>query len=513
MQSIVTVSDLSLELPNGHVLFQHLHFSLSRKLTALVGPNGIGKTCLAKMLSEEIAPTDGKIHRHASVIYFPQRELPPNCSVADYLAEDEWSLLREQLLQNIASEQMCTHLSGGQWMRVRLAKKLGNHYLILDEPTNDLDREGRSALLQFLKNFDGGALLISHDRECLRLCDEVLELSKQGIAKYGDGWISYEESKSRERQQLQSQLDTATRERDATFKDRQEQILRQEKRGRRGQAIAERGGMPKILVGARKRRAQVTSGKIDVETFQASQESVRNAHEAFQNLKIDPVMYADLVGDKIPEQKLVVEAVGFNIHFDRWLYSEDLHFTWRGNIRKALKGPNGSGKTALLRAIQGEKLKSRGELRLGGLKSLYIDQKCANLDESLTVFENVREVSILDDSEIRNGLAKFLFHKEAVFQKVATLSGGERLRAALAKGFLSVEKPELLILDEPTNNLDLVNIEFLERVLREFGGALLVISHDEVFLKNAEVTEEFILGGAPPLDTPRHSSRPDNRNK
>lgn len=111
------------------------------------------------------------------------------------------------------------------------------------------------------------------------------------------------------------------------------------------------------------------------------------------------------------------------------------------------------------------------------------------------MFENVRAVSSAGESEIRNGLAQFLFANDAVFQKVSELSGGERLRASLARGLLSTQKPELMVLDEPTNNLDLVNIQFLEQVVSEFRGAVIVISHDEKFLRNCSVSQELLVRG------------------
>jgi ATPase subunit of ABC transporter with duplicated ATPase domains len=237
----------------------------------------------------------------------------------------------------------------------------------------------------------------------------------------------------------------------------------------------------------------VSTGKVDAETAARAEKSVQEAHEALAEVKNDPVMYAGLLGEGIPAQKLVAEARGLNIRFDGWLFAQDLNFAWRGNLRMALKGKNGSGKSTLLAAVMGRRFEMRGELRSGSLRTLYIDQRASLLDESKSVFENVRESANLTDAEIRNGLAKFLFVKEAVFQKVSELSGGERLRAALARGFLGVEKPELLILDEPTNNLDLANVEFLENLAREFPGALIAVSHDEVFLRNCGITESLHL--------------------
>jgi ATPase subunit of ABC transporter with duplicated ATPase domains len=495
MSTIISLRDVTFELPNGRELFQNLTFSLDTGITALVGPNGVGKTTLARLLSKELEPSSGTIRRQGAITFFPQRKEPEAISVDEFLgSEYTWSMLGENLLEGISREALCSTLSGGQWMRVRLARTLDDHYLILDEPTNDLDRTGRNLIMQFLRERTGGALLISHDRECLGLCEEVLELSNRGLSKFGGGWLAYTEQKERERENLGQALDQARRDRDAAIANRHEQLAKQEKRNRRGAESAARGGTPKILLGARKRKAQASTGKLDSSTLDRANEAVRDLHEAFSELKVDPVMYADLVAHEIPAQKLIAEASDFNIRFQDWIYPNDLHFSWRGNLRLALKGDNGSGKSTLLKAILGESLETRGTLRRGNLTTLSIDQRCSSLDDEKTIFENIQDACSLNESEIRNGLAKFLFVRESVLQKVKDLSGGERLRAALALGFLSKEKPELIILDEPTNNLDLVNVEFLENLVREFKGALIVISHDEVFLKNCDVNQVFEPG-------------------
>jgi ATPase subunit of ABC transporter with duplicated ATPase domains len=492
MHLIVTGSDVSFEFPNGRTLFTGLNFSIESKLTALVGPNGVGKTSLAGLLTGELEPTKGVIRRHGAIILFAQRQPPAPVPVDEFLGLDYvWTAIGHELLAGIKPQTLCTHLSGGQWMRARLARALTDQFLILDEPTNDLDREGRDALLRFLRERPGGSLLISHDRECLQLCEEVFELSNRGLSKFGGDWSSYMEARELERDNLWQALQNAKRERDTTQTARIEQTARQEKRNRQGTKTASRGGMPKILIGARKRRAQTTTGKIDVSTLRRANDAVRAAHEAFAELKIDPTMYAELMGREIPEQKLIAETRGFNIRFQDWIYPKDLDLSWRGNVRIALKGGNGSGKSSLLKMIMGANFETRGEFRAGRVNTLYLDQRCDILDDTKSIFENVRDASLLSESEIRNGLAKFLFAKETVFQNVASLSGGERLRAALARGLLSTEKPELLILDEPTNNLDLANIEFLERLVAGFRGAVIIISHDEVFLKNCRATTEF----------------------
>jgi ATPase subunit of ABC transporter with duplicated ATPase domains len=494
MASIVTARGVSFELPNGRALFDNLSFSVDDERSALVGPNGVGKTTLARLLTGELAPARGTIGRHAPITLFAQRQLPAPVAVADHLATAyAWSELGEQLLDGIDRETPCASLSGGQWMRVRLACALDDRFLVLDEPTNDLDREGREALLRFLRGRPGGVLVISHDRECLAACNVIFELSSRGLARFGGTWDEYIGARQRERDGLAASLDQAKRRRDAARAERVAERARQDKRNRRGEAEAARGGIPKIVLGGRKSRAQVTTGKRDVAAGERLDEAVRAAHEAFSQLKVDPVMYADLVGDALAAQKLVAEARDFNVRFDGWVYRADLSFAWRGNVRVAIRGGNGTGKSTLLRALVGDALVTRGTLRRGELVTLYVDQRLAQLDDERSVLDNVRAVSPASDRELRNGLARFLFAKEAVFQRVGDLSGGERLRAALAQGFLRDDKPELLVLDEPTNNLDLANIEFLEALVRQFRGALVVVSHDEVFLERCGVTDELAV--------------------
>jgi ATPase subunit of ABC transporter with duplicated ATPase domains len=422
MSSIV-VRGVSLEL-NGRTLFSDLDFVLGNGLTALVGANGVGKTCLARVIAGELPASAGIVRRDGPVHLFPQRATPPEVSVATYLQEHEWSLKAERLLRGIDRDSDCSELSGGQWMRVRLARALNDDYMILDEPTNDLDREGRAAIADVMRHRTGGTLVISHDRGCLQLCDAILELSNRGLMRVGGGWTEYLAARQLERERLSAALEGARRERDLAREHRFEQIARQERRNRRGAAAAARGDIPRLIAGGRKRRAQVTSGKVDVATLARAEASVLAAHAAFAAIKVEPVMYADLIAAQLPAQKLVAEADGFNIRLGRWLYATDLDFSWRGNVRVALQGANGSGKSTLLRALRGESLETRGQLRRGRLATLYLDQRCSVLDERASVFDNVRAVSAGTNSDVRTGLARFLFTGDAVFQKVSDLSGG-----------------------------------------------------------------------------------------
>lgn len=490
MQSYVVVNNVCLDLPNGRNLFNNINFTLGAKLSALVGPNGVGKTSLAKLITGEVASTSGDIRRNGDVAYLPQREVADVVTVADYLASRYvWSMIGDKLLADIDQNRLCTQLSGGEWMRVRLAAVINEQYLILDEPTNDLDRKAKKILVEFLQEYQYGVLLISHDRELLQRCDQILELSNRGIQKYGGNWQFYEFEKEREREQSQNSLERAKKEKEKAVVKRQLQVERQDKRNSKGRKAALEGGMPKILLGARKRQAMETTGKVDSKTMDAVTSKVKEAQEAFNAIKIDPIMYADLIGSEIPSSKIVVEARDFNVNLGRKLFQSNLNFSWKGSFRIAIKGDNGSGKTTLLNALTGKNLPCVGELRLGGVTTMYLDQQCSMINDSLSVIDNVRTYSNLSESELRGGLAKFLFMADSVFQKGDLLSGGERLRAALACGLLAKDKVELIILDEPTNNLDIKNISFLEGLIAHFKGAVIIVSHDEVFLKRCRIDD------------------------
>ncbi len=494
MQSTLTLRGVSFEWPDGRSQFDNLNLTLGDGVTGLVGTNGSGKSTLAKLLTGELTQTTGQIISDGRFVLFPQSEIPPASTVGDYLGEASGYGKHHAWLHSIDRTQSCVTLSGGEWMRVRLSRALSARHLILDEPTNNLDRAARRSVLEFIQARRGTTLVISHDRELLSICGDIVELSAHGLKRSGGGWAAYLREKERERVRLEKSLVSARSERQTAAEVRSEAREANVKRSKRGRLAAAKGGLSKLSRGRRKRAAQVTSGKMDVATNERLAAGVTEIKQALKSLKTEFAMYANFGGKSIGARQLIARARDFNIRHKGWLYPVDLNFEWRGNLRLRLKGANGAGKSVLLKALLGQPFDVQGELQMGSLRIFVLDQGCSSLNPEESVFDNIRDVSDLSDAEIRNGLAAFLLPHELIYRKVSGLSGGERLRVAIAKEATRERPPELLILDEPTNDLDLVNVEFLEKTIAAFPGPVIVISHDEEFIKNCGLTSELELG-------------------
>lgn len=448
MSFIATASHVSFELADGRVLFQNLSFSLLPGVSALVGANGVGKTTLAKLLVGEMQPTTGTVRSSAPARLFRQNARPPQITVAEYLSNSyDWSILGEELLQGIEPDVDCSNLSGGEWVRVRLAAVLKENFLILDEPTNDLDRSGREAVGRFVRGRSGSTLIVSHDRECLTLAERIYELSNRGLQLYGGDFSFYQSENERERSTQETALILAKRRRTQVHQKRIEDLETLSRRDKRSKERGKKGGMPRILVGNLRSQAQVSGGKRKAAFVERESEAADCVHQAYVALKESPLMYAHVASSALPAQKIIAEAKDLNFLRGRWLYSSPLHFIWRGNMRVAICGGNGSGKSTLLSALAGASEPQQGSLKRGSVTTLWLDQRLSGLNDDQSVLENVRRSSTASASELRSGLAAFLFPGEAVSKKVGTLSGGERLRAALAQGFLSSAAPELILLD------------------------------------------------------------------
>lgn len=528
----IVAERLSYAPADGRALFHDITAGFGRERSGLVGPNGSGKTTLVRLLAGELAPSSGSVHRAGIVATLPQEFRPPldatlavllgiderldalrrledgHADVADVeLIGDEWDLperaaavLARFDLAHLPLDRAVGAVSGGEATRVALAGLALSRadFLLLDEPTNHLDVASREALYDFVERWTGGLLCVSHDRALLRRMDRIVELSSLGVRVYGGNYDVYRARRAADDAAASRELDSAKAElrraRRAAQQVRERQAHRDAK-GRRDRATA---NMPKILLNGRRAQAQATGARVRAITEREVAERRRRADDARRRVEEREPPRFSLPASGLASGRTVLELEDVTAFFDDAVSPvlDGISLRIVGPERVAISGPNGSGKSTLLRVAAGRITANGGVVRrLPDDEVACLDQDGAALEPTESVLANFRRVYPgMEPSAARHALARFLFSDEAALQTVATLSGGERLRASLACALGGDRPPSLLILDEPTNHLDLDSTQALEAALLDWDGALLVVSHDADFLAAIGVEREVRLG-------------------
>ena len=508
--SLLSLQNVSLNL-GGKDLLKRVNLTIEQgERVCLVGRNGVGKSSLMTVLAEKIRPDSGEVVRsHALPFGYMEQNVPDHwtgpvfgvvasglgnvgreLAAAHLVATGRESMLSPQdralaarlnetgegwerygdvlsVINQLGlnAEADFLTLSGGSRRRVALARALlGSENLLLDEPTNHLDIRTINWLEDFLVRRISTLVFVSHDRAfARRLATRVVELDRGCLYSYACTWDRFQE---RREQRLENE------ERDAAAFDRK--LAKEEVWIRQG-------------IKARRTR---NMGR--VRALEAMREE-RRARVARMGTATMTVQEAEISG------KMVVEArhVGY-MYPDGYRVFEDFSTIIRRGDRVGLIGDNGAGKTTLLRVLLGELQPTEGKIRQGTrLEVCYFDQLRATLDPEKSVMYNVAEgndtVTINGQQRhIASWLSDFLFEPSRMRVPVHTLSGGERNRLLLAKLF--TQPSNVLVLDEPTNDLDMETLELLEDVLADYSGTVLIVSHDREFLDNI-VTSTLALEG------------------
>ncbi|MFT4251609.1 MAG: ABC-F family ATP-binding cassette domain-containing protein [Caulobacter sp.] len=511
----VTLDCVSAAAPDGRVLFENLSLSVGAERVGLVGRNGAGKSTLLALVVGARPPLSGTIARAGSIGVLDQTpDLAPDALLADRLgvgdawrrlshieaglgddadfSEADWTLparLDEALAQvgltGLDPDRPAAALSGGQQTRAGLAALLlaGPDLILLDEPTNHLDARARDLVGEVLARWKGGAIVASHDRTLLRGMDRIVEISSLGAASYGGGYDLYAARKAAEVEAAGRALDSAERDERRAAREAQAALERKARRDAAGKRFAAKGSEPKILLGARAERAENTGGKERrlADRLQAgAREAVETAEARVERAR---TLGFDLPPTGLPTGRLVLamEDVAFAWP-DRPPVLEGVSLRLAGPERVAVGGPNGAGKSTLLNLAAGVLAPTAGTITRG-VPAVMLDQSLAILRDGETLREAFQRLHpAADRNAAQAALARFLFRNSAADRPAGSLSGGERLRAALACVLAGPTPPQLLILDEPTNHLDLDSVAAVEAALAGYDGALLVVSHDPDFL-------------------------------
>lgn len=523
----MTLERVSWQLPDGRLLFSDLDETFDARRTGLVGRNGVGKSVLARLLAGRLAPARGRCLRSGPVAWLPQQiDAAPGASVADlaglgdalaalqrieqgssdiadFEALGERWQLREHLqaelermqLHGVSAAMPACRLSGGQRMRVALAGAFLSDadFLVLDEPSNHLDAAGRQLLREQLRRWPRGLLVVSHDRELLGDMQRIVELSALGLRSHGGNYDHYAARSSEERRQAADTLQQRRHERRQGERALREQQEQRERRATRGDRQAAHANQAPILLGRQKQRAQASAGKAQLQQQQQRarlDEQVRQA--AAQVDAAAPVVLLP-AADAGPAPARVAVLQDVVLPFvDGPLAWIDL-LLGRGE-RLALTGRNGSGKSVLLQVLAG-RLPARGGRLQVNAPHAWLDQHLSLPLPQATALEQLRHASpSTGEAELRTRLALLGLDAGHAGQPLAALSGGERMKLALACALYAQPPAQLLLLDEPANHLDLEAMQALEALLRQWPGTLLVAAHDEAFLHGIGITGRLHAG-------------------
>ncbi|MCF6436943.1 ATP-binding cassette domain-containing protein [Pseudoalteromonas sp. MMG022] len=523
---VLTAQNLSYQFADGNVIFNALNCAIDHTRIGLVGKNGAGKSILARLLAKQLAPTQGRIHSQASIGFFDQhakQHLDSSTTIAQFLGHDStlkalekianghcepalfdaveqhWQLPQTLSQQLIAIglpndyHMLCKHLSGGQLARLRLWQLFDSNaeLLILDEPSNHLDADGRQWLAEQLSAFRGHVLLVSHDHTLLKQVSQIWELSELGLKQYGTDFDNFLIQKHTE-QSTQSKQINAVRKQQLVVK-RQAQLNKEkaQKRAAQGNKLRASNSQAKVLLNSKRDNATANASS-NLKNQQQRQKKLQDKHAQLrlkQQQHQTQQLYLGNISKTDTNKRSLVSAQQLTLPFGQ---QKALNFTIYQQQKWHIQGANGSGKSTLLKVLLDQRAPKSGSVIINTTLS-YIDQHFLHLTSHQNCLDTLTQTCPeLTHSVARTLLAGIGLKKTKVSQPINTLSGGEKMKLSMLCASQQSPTP-LLLLDEPDNHLDFDSKQQLAKALSEYSGSFLIVSHDEYFLTNIGITHELSL--------------------
>lgn len=525
----ILLRDLTFEWPDGTVALADLNGSFPVGRTGLVGRNGTGKSTLLRLVAGELSPTRGQVDRIGEVGYLPQSlTWRPDTTVADLLGigpvlaalraieagsvdqchfdtvGEDWDIearaaeaLHRVSFGAVDLDRRVDQVSGGEATLIALTglRLRRTPISLLDEPTNNLDRPTRARLADFIDDWPGTLVVVSHDLDLLEHLDHTAEIHDGQLTTFGGPYSAWREHLAIEQAAAAQAARTAQQALKVEKRQRVEAETKLARRARTGRQAQLSGGIPKILAGMKANSAERSAAALRTTLDEKVRSAQAAVDEADARVREDEHIRLVLPDPEVPRGRRLAE-----------LTDRDRTIAVQGPERVALIGPNGSGKSTLLTQllsgtapVPGRPYGTLFTDRVG-----HLPQRLDGLDDGADAIANIAAVAPeAPAGAIRNQLARLLLRGGSVDRPVRTLSGGERFRVALARLLLADPPAQLLVLDEPTNNLDLASVEQLAEALDAYRGALIVVSHDFAFLQRIGIDTVLELG---PDGRLRHAS-------
>jgi len=512
------------------LLFENLDLTVTKgEKAALLGNNGAGKSTLLQIIAGKLSPASGSVSCSEKPWYIPQHlGQYDHLTVAQALRvdkklhafqailygetdpqyfnnlEDDWEIeervnnaLQNWELEQVTYDTLLSQLSGGQKTKLFLAG-IDIHQpeiILMDEPSNHLDTGSRGRLYDLINDSKATILVVSHDRTLLNLMPETFELSQNGIEVYGGNFDFYREQKAKKVNSLQQQLDDRAKTLKQSQQKAREMAEKLQKRESRGRAAGQTNSMPRIIAGGLKSKAQQSTAKV-MDTHQEKVAGItENIHCLKSQIQQYQVLKIDIGTSALHTGKTLIDAEEIGYSYSGKALWEPLAFQIRSGNRIRIEGDNGSGKTTLLKIITGSLEPSQGSIQRMPFTHLYLDQDYTLINPNLSVYEQVQHYNSrgLQEHEIKSLLIYSQFPREMFDRKCGGLSGGEKMKLSLCCLSVSNYTPNMLILDEPTNNLDVQSLEVLSAAVKDFKGTLLVVSHDQYFINDIGIDTRIKL--------------------
>ncbi|MEH2247363.1 ribosomal protection-like ABC-F family protein [Nostoc sp.] len=507
-KSILLAENLAYELSLDITLFQKIQVNIETgDRIALVGRNGVGKSTLLKILASQISPNAGSVWRNGVVYYLPQISTIRQEIIADTVLNflisifEEWwkieDILQTQFHTTLDLSLPITNLSGGEFTKLFLAIGLGQepNLLLLDEPTNHMDLQALESLRQFLQDFTGAFVIVSHKPFFLdQVTDITWELTSVGVKVYGGNFSHYREQKEIELEVALRSHEVAKKELKRTQATAMQEQQRAAESSRNGRAKFLNGSIDRTAAGLIKTKAEVSTGTAK----KKHEAAVAKANQKVAETKVKTTKVTSIqLEEKNQKRRNLINIQGANLRVSERLLIQNIQLHVSSGDHIAIIGANGSGKSSLVKAILGIENQTAvldsGEVLLApAMKAVYLDQTYELVNRQYTIMENMQAANPhLSYQLLRQQLGHFLFKYDDVHKSASVVSGGELARLALA--MISISQIDLLILDEPTNNLDIETVEQMVVSINDYQGALWVISHNIDFLSRINITQGFKL--------------------